>query len=404
MAHIRFAVLLRVLLLLSLCSLCHAQFNLKATTEDRGVGNKTICMSGGKGVLLFPPGNSCVFTFRGGILTSYSTHGILFNEGEQLAESDNFRGSQILFKNSVLDPPNDWQFTACPESDNGWSVWMDANCDGGVTFEAILTPLDDDALRALEESASETTEANESTKSSTDEQPSESTSEATSEATSDSTTSDANASSVSKSASTKTVTEIVTITGEDSSQVSEVTTTRTITQDLPTPGVVTVTHHVTSYVVGGGNAASNVTPGAQNATPDVPKGSPLSAASPADPTSDPGSESPAWNVGALPSGENGVHRTPDSGTQEGAQSGAPEHTIWWSQPSSPWWTQQTGPWWTPESLSHTASNTASSGTSTPSASVTAQENGSERTLSPLKPVLETILALLTVHITFFYIY
>lgn len=370
-----------------LIATCCAQFNLRASTDNTEVANKTICMSSGKAVLLFPPDNSCVFTFKGGILTAYTNNGILFNEGEQLTESDNFRGSQILFKSSVLDPPNDWQFTACPDGDSSWTVWMDASCEGGVKFDAVLTPLDDAALQALEHRDAESTSNTES------------------EQSCDCSPEDSSTSS-SPTISTRTVTEVVTVTGDDPSEVTEVTTTRTITQGKvsSTPGVVTVTHHITSFVVG--TAQANVPDVAKSA--EQPPQAEAPAAAPTAAAEQPpagAEEPPAWNVGAPTGGEGGVgveaNPTPDSGNGGGGE-GAPKPTIWWTQPSSPWWTQQTAPWWTPESI---ATRVASSGVSgKASASSSAQENGSPRAWAPnnhLKTALETLLALFTVHITFF---
>lgn len=359
----------------TLLSSCYAQFNLKASTDNGEVANKTICMSSGKARLLFPPDNSCVFTFKGGILTAYTNNGVLFNEGEQLSESDTFRGSQILFRNSVLDPPNHWQFTACPEEEsNTWSVWMDGSCEGGVVFEAVLTPLDD----AVEEE--EATEA-ESAKSEAD--------SAKSSGTTQSCDCDPDSlpgsTSTSPTVSTKTITEIVTVTGQD--DVTEVTTTRTITQGRVSkvalsPGVVTVTEHVTSTIQATVPGVDERVETAKTPAETSPETAPPTH--PEQPAPSP-NETPAWNVGA-PS--DGVEANPTP-NQQGER---PAPTIWWTQPSSPWWTQQTQPWWTPESVaSSAAASSAVSGTVSGSS---AQENGSKR----VPTALEALLALFTVHI------
>lgn len=411
--------------LLLLLSTCYAQFNLKASTDNDKVGNKTICMAGGKATLLFPPDNSCVFTFKGGILTAYTNNGVLFNQGEQLTESDNFRGSQILFRNSVLDPPNDWQFTACPEEgSNPWSVWMDGSCQGGVAFEAVLTPLDDATMQALEDEELSTAEQLKSTiedesakslgTSTTEDESAQSSDTST---TADSTSCDCDTGSSTLTISTKTVTEIVMVTGPVSSQVTEVTTTRTITQGRvskvsSSAGVVTVTEHVTSFVVGEGQSdvpdgaktgkppQSETSENAQGETPaetQVETQAEVPANTQAAPTPDEqptAPSSPAWNVGA-PSGDVVGNPTPDANPTPDTNNNQAQPTIWWTQPSSPWWTQQTEPWWTPESVaSDVSASSAVSGTV--SASSSAQENGSKRV--PTALLVEALLALFTVHI------
>lgn len=376
-----------------------AQFNLVVRNTETNLDNKTISAAGGKAFLTWPPDNACVFLFRGGILTAYDNYGVVLQEKEQMSVSDSFRGSQVSFKDSVLDLPSDWQFVACPNGEN-WDVWVDSDCQGGVSFSAYYT--------ALGEAMNDENDPGTNT--------------------SDSSSCDCSPTAASDATGDFVVTETVTVLAGESTKKTTTTTTTKTTNTAANSGH-TVTQYVTiggtsganngitkdsaqlpkqTVTVTGGDSGATASPGGGGATAS-PGGGGGATASPeggsnapgngnGDGSSNPGngnggdSSNPGsgnWDGSSTPGtgtdssnpGSNAAPADPVVPAAEpakppaGADSPTPaKPTIWWTQPSSPWWTQQTSPWWTPAA---TVAATSTSSTSTSTASKSQENSSSE---------------------------